>query len=102
DECRLTKVCTARKERIKSLQVRIVWIVVAARDIRLQAKPWLERSVLKCETDIRSCRPRPDVSAAKTAELINELKVVVPTRLPSPNSRADGVPDFVSRALVEV
>ena len=42
-----------------------------------------------------------NVSAAKAAELIDELKVVVPTCLVSPNPRANGVPKFVGRALFE-
>src|SRR3989442_14101777 len=99
---RFTEVCATRKQRVECLEINIVRIIVAAGDVRLQTESWFERGVLKRETDIGGGRPCLDLTVAKTAELIDKLKVVIPPCLLPPNSRADGVPDFVSRPLVEV
>src|SRR5438093_5922995 len=52
DQRRFTKICTTRKERVECLKISVVRIVIAARDVRLQAEPWLERGVFKGETNI--------------------------------------------------
>src|SRR5713226_9736789 len=98
---RFTEVCATGKQRVECLEISIVRIVAAA-DVRFQTEPWFERCVFKSEAQIRCGRPCLNVSVAKTAELIDKLKVVIPPCLPAPNSRADGVPDFASRPLVEV
>ncbi len=101
NERRFTKVCATRKQRVEGLEVPVARIVIAAGDVCFQAESWFEQSICKSEPDIGCGRPRLNVSTPEAAELIHELQIVVPARFVSPNSRADRMPEFVSRALVK-
>ena len=79
----------------------MVWVVVPACDVRFQSKPWIERSVFKREPNIGRCCPRLNVAASEAAELIDEFEVLVPAGFPSPNPRADGVPEFMGRPVIK-
>src|SRR5712691_8687330 len=89
DQRWFAEICATRKERVEGLEVSVVRIVIAAGDVCFQAESWFEQSICKGEPDIGCGRPRLDVPAAEAAELIDKLKVVIPTRFVSPNSRAD-------------
>src|SRR5438105_6135366 len=101
DEGRFAKVCAARKQGTEGLKVGVVRIVVAAGDICFETGTRLEGCVVKSETEVCRCRPGLDVAVTETAELINKFEIVVPAGFVSPDSRADGVPEFVSCALIE-
>src|SRR5713101_7513750 len=101
NESRFTKVCATRKQRVEGLELPVVWIVIAAGDVCFQAESWFEQSICKGEPDIGCGRPCLNVSAPEAAELVHKLKVVIPTRFVSPNARADRMPEFVGRALIE-
>src|SRR6266567_4590843 len=101
DQRRLSEVRPLGKQGIESLEVGIVRIGIAARGVGLQAEPWFERSVFKSETHIRRCCPRLNSATAEPAELIDEFEVVVPTGFPPPNPRAQRVPEFMGRPLIE-
>src|SRR5438034_9891631 len=102
DQSWFAKIGASGKKRVESLEVGVVRVVIAAGNVRFETESGFERSIFKCEPNIRRCCPRLNVATAEAAELVDEFKVVVPTGFSSPNPRADGVPDFVSRALVEV
>src|SRR2546430_6936577 len=102
DQSWFAKIGASGKKRVESLEVGVVRGVIAAGNVRFETESGFERSIFKCEPNIRRCCPGLNVATAEAAELIDQIKVVVATGFSSPNPRADGVPEFVSRALVEV
>src|SRR6266513_239927 len=102
DQSWFAKIGASGKKRVESLEVGIVRVVIAAGNVRFESESGFERRIFKCEPNIRRCCPGLNVATAEAAELINKLEVVVPTGFSSPNPRANRVPDFVSRPLVEV
>src|SRR6266542_2116302 len=101
DQGRLAKIRAARKQGVEGPEIGIIRAVIPARDVRLDSESRFKRSMFQRESNIRSRGPGLNVAVAEAAELIHELEVIVPTRHSSPEARADGVPQFIGRPLVE-
>src|SRR5216117_714332 len=75
DQSWFAKIGASGKKRVESLEVGVVRVVIAAGNVRFESEPGFERSIFKCEPNIRRCCPSLNVATAEAAELIDEFKV---------------------------
>src|SRR5262249_11353325 len=97
----LAEVAAAGKKGIERLQPGGGGIAIAARDIGLESDPWLEQQARPAIAGVARYGPGMNVAGAEGAELGDQLPVIVPTIVASPDPGTDRVALLAAGALVE-
>jgi len=100
----LPEIVALGKQRIESLQIGIVWVLIATGDICLEAESRLQRPRAKRITNIGSDGPGVNIAVANAvegAELVNGFDVVIQSVCRTPKTCAERLARLATNALIK-